>query len=90
MDPRPYHFDYRRPRMSNPTLYTLLHAASPKNSTTAFSNNNSNLPHLPLPKNNPALPPTPNCKTILTKQKSEFNRFQLYQALTTRQSKFEI
>ena len=21
MDPRPYHFDYRKPRLSNPTLY---------------------------------------------------------------------
>lgn len=33
MDPRPYHFEYRRPRLSNPTLYVSFHLASPRIST---------------------------------------------------------
>ena len=31
MDPRPYHFDYRRPRPSNPTLYCSLTQPFPLN-----------------------------------------------------------
>ena len=28
MDPRPYHFDYRKPRLTNPTLYQLHNQAN--------------------------------------------------------------
>lgn len=30
MDPRPYTYEYRKPRNSNPTLYILFYPASPK------------------------------------------------------------
>lgn len=28
MDPRPYHYEYRKPRFSNPTLYILIYAVN--------------------------------------------------------------
>ena len=37
MDPRPYHFDYRKPRLSNPTLYQLHNQASHRISMRACS-----------------------------------------------------
>jgi hypothetical protein len=27
MDPRPYHFEYRRPRLANPTLYLVANSS---------------------------------------------------------------
>lgn len=35
MDPRPYHFDYRRPRLSNPTLYLIFNPVNLLIFTTA-------------------------------------------------------
>ena len=37
VDPRPYTYEYRKPRYSNPTLYLLLNLANPKTYTTVFT-----------------------------------------------------
>lgn len=36
VDPRPYTYEYRKPRYSNPTLYTLIHLANHSISMIAF------------------------------------------------------
>ncbi len=37
MDPRPYNYEYRRPRLSNPTLYFFPYPANPSISTKVFT-----------------------------------------------------
>ncbi len=39
VDPRPYTYEYRKPRYSNPTLYILTDSANPIISTIAFTTN---------------------------------------------------
>lgn len=33
MDPRPYHYEYRKPRLSNPTLYNSINTVNQVDST---------------------------------------------------------
>ena len=54
MDPRPIHFEYRRPRHYNPTLYIASHSANPRIATKAslpkkMDPNNSPNPDLRIP-----------------------------------------
>lgn len=37
MDPRPYNYEYRKPRLSNPTLYTHTYPVNPVASTRAYT-----------------------------------------------------
>lgn len=37
VDPRPYTYEYRKPRYSNPTLYPLFHSANPETFMTVSS-----------------------------------------------------
>lgn len=76
IDPKPYTYEYRKPRYSNPTLYQFTHLASlvisTKASTTVIP---PNLMTTLLPRNALYIPPLKNYKrlTPILKSISSFN-----------------
>lgn len=53
MDPRPFNYEYRRPRLSNPTLYAPPHSASLAASTKA------SITSVPIPASTPTATNSP-------------------------------
>ena len=52
MDPRPYHFEFRRPRLANPTLYLFLYSSESNKlygSLYAFKDYNKPMPSARTP-----------------------------------------
>lgn len=70
VDPRPFSYEYRKPRFLNPTLYSSIHSVSPaistKASTTATPNNptTTSLKECPFATNQTHACPDPSSTAI--------------------------
>lgn len=64
LDPRPYTYEYRKPRYSNPTLYFPFHLANPKIYTTVSTT------VAPLPKSMTTSPKATDAPSIAISHKS--------------------
>jgi hypothetical protein len=64
VDPRPYTYEYRKPRYSNPTLYFPFHLANPKTYTTVSTT------AAPLPKSMTTSPKATDAPSIAITHRS--------------------
>ncbi len=63
IDPRPYTYEYRKPRYSNPTLYSSKQLANPATSTKAYTIDTPTSPMITSPlKKERCIPPLKNFK----------------------------
>lgn len=71
VDPRPFTYEYRKPRFLNPTLYPCIHSANPAISTKVFTIATPSNPMTFSPKESPCAMNLTHACTDLTSSKTK-------------------